>query len=137
MIVVTGGTGFIGSNLVAGLEEQGQPDLVVCDRLTGTEKLRNVAKHELAALLLPEQLPDFLARHASEIRAVLHMGAITSTTETDVDRLIATNVHLPSDLWRWCAENEVPFIWRGGRVQSRPKASGCQPVCGRSFSWPT
>ena len=111
MIVVTGGTGFIGSNLVAGLEEKGLPDLVVCDRLTGTEKLRNVAKHELAALLVPEQLPDFVERHASEIRAVFHMGAITSTTETDVDRLIATNVHLPADLWRWCADHAVPFVY--------------------------
>ena len=111
MIVTTGGTGFIGSNLVAGLEEHGRADLVVCDRLTGTEKLRNVGKHELAALVVPEQLPDFLERHGSEIRAVFHMGAITSTTETDVGRLVTTNVHLPADLWRWCTDNAVPFIY--------------------------
>ena len=111
LIVVTGGIGFIGSNLVAALEENGHEDLVVCDQPADAEKLKNVAKRALAAVLVPEQLPDFLERNATEIRAVFHLGAITSTTETDVDRLVATNVNLPVDLWRWCTKNKVPFIY--------------------------
>ena len=111
LIVVTGGAGFIGSNLVAGLEDRGETNLVVCDRLPRADKCRNVSKRELAALVLPEQLPEFLEQNSARIRAVFHMGAISSTTETDVDLLVETNVHLSSDLWRWCAQNGVPFIY--------------------------
>ena len=111
MIVVTGGTGFIGSNLVAGLEERGETDLVVCDRPVQADKCRNIGKRELAALVSPEQLPEFLERNSAEIRAIFHMGAVSSTTETDADLIVETNVHLSADLWRWCAQNGVPFIY--------------------------
>ena len=111
MIVVTGGAGFIGSNLVAGLEERGETDLVVCDRLRPAGKCRNISKRELAALVLPEQLPKFLEGNSARISAIFHMGAISSTTETDVDLIVETNVHLSADLWRWCAQNGVPFIY--------------------------
>ena len=111
MIVVTGGTGFIGSNLVAGLEDRGETDLVICDRLRQADKCRNISKRELAALVLPEQLPEFLERNSARIRAIFHMGAISSTTETDVDLIVETNVHLSADLWRWCAYHGVPFIY--------------------------
>ena len=111
MIVVTGGAGFIGSNLVAGLEDGGETDLVVCDRLLQADKCRNISKRDLAALVLPEQLPEFLERNASRVRTIFHMAAITSTTESDADLIVSTNVHLSADLWRWCAENEVSFIY--------------------------
>ena len=111
MIVVTGGTGFIGSNLVAGLEDRGETDLVICDRLVQAGKCRNISKRELVALVLPEQLHEFLERNSVRIRAIFHMGAISSTTETDVDLIVETNVHLSADLWRWCTQNGVPFIY--------------------------
>ena len=111
MIVVTGGAGFIGSNLVAELEGRSEKGLVVCDRLRKADKWKNISKRHPAALLFPEQLPDFLEQNASAIRAIFHMGAISSTTETDADLLVATNVHLSADLWRWCAQNSVPFIY--------------------------
>ena len=111
MIVVTGGAGFIGSNLVAGLEERGETGLVVCDRLRDGDKWRNIAKRELADVVLPEDLPAFLQARGSEVQAVFHMGAISSTTETDADLILRTNVHLSRDVWRWCAEQQVPFIY--------------------------
>ena len=111
MIVVTGGAGFIGSNLVAGLEEEGERELVVCDRLRDGDKWRNIAKRELADVVPPADLPAFLAGAGSRVRAVFHMGAISSTTETDADLILHTNVHLSRDLWRWCAEQRVPFIY--------------------------
>jgi ADP-L-glycero-D-manno-heptose 6-epimerase len=109
MIVVTGGAGFIGSNLVAGLAARGLTDIAVIDRFRNGDKWRNLAKHEVAALVPPEETLAFLDRHAAEIDTVFHMGAISATTETDVDKIVANNVVLTLDLWRWCA-------WRGARL---------------------
>lgn len=111
MIVVTGGAGFIGSNLVAGLEERGTADIVVCDRLGTDEKWRNIAKRELADVIPPEQLLAFLERHSGEIEAVFHLGANSSTTETDLDRLLAENVRPTLDLWEWAARRGKRLIY--------------------------
>ena len=111
VIVVTGGAGFIGSNLIAELEGRGETEIVICDRLRQADKWRNISKREPAALVFPEQLPEFLERNASRVRAIFHMGAISSSLETDADLIVATNVHLSANLWRWCAAKEVPFIY--------------------------
>lgn len=111
MIVVTGGAGFIGSNIVAALEERGMGPIAVCDRLRSGDKWRNLAKREVVDIVPPEGLFAFLDGHRNAVRAVVHMGAISSTTETDADLVIATNFRLSVDLWRWCAERGVPFIY--------------------------
>jgi ADP-L-glycero-D-manno-heptose 6-epimerase len=111
MIIVTGGAGFIGSNLVAALEEEGRRDLVVCDRLGDDEKWRNIAKRALAAVILPEALETFLAGHAGKIEAIFHLGAISSTTARDADRVIEANFAATMRLWDWCAAHHVPFLY--------------------------
>jgi ADP-L-glycero-D-manno-heptose 6-epimerase len=111
MIVVTGGAGFIGSNLVAGLAARGAGDLIVCDWLGGGDKWRNLAKHEIADLVEPGDLFTFLDVNEGAIEAVFHMGAITSTTETDADLVARTNFNLPVALWHWCSEKRVRFIY--------------------------
>jgi ADP-L-glycero-D-manno-heptose 6-epimerase len=111
MIVITGGAGFIGSNLAAALEERGERDLVVCDRLGRDDKWRNLGKRALAGLLPPEALLPFLEQHARDITIVFHLGAISSTTETDADLIAATNFTLSQRLWEWCAETETRFIY--------------------------
>ena len=111
MIVVTGGAGFIGSNLVAALDDRGDRDIVVCDRLGCDDKWRNLAKRELAAIVPPERLPGFLDAHRAAVTAVFHLGAISSTTERDADLIVENNVHLSLELWRWCAEAGCRFIY--------------------------
>jgi ADP-L-glycero-D-manno-heptose 6-epimerase len=111
MFVVTGGAGFIGSNIVAGLEERVRGPVVVCDRLRHGGKWRNLAKRELADLVDPESLFEALDRCADSLRAVVHMGAVTTTTESDVDRIIEVNFRLSRRLWDWCCERQVPFIY--------------------------
>jgi len=111
MIVVTGGAGFIGSNLIAELEVRGADEIVVCDRLGRDEKWRNIAKRELAAIVPPERLFDFLDANASRIDCLFHMGAISSTTETDGDLVVETNVALTLALWRWCVEHDKRLIY--------------------------
>lgn len=111
MIVVTGGAGFIGSNLVAALEAAGQRNLVVCDWLGRDEKWRNIAKRDLADLIAPEALFDFLDARRGTIETIFHMGAISATTETDADLIARTNIDLPQRLWHWCAENGARLIY--------------------------
>jgi ADP-L-glycero-D-manno-heptose 6-epimerase len=113
MIIVTGGAGFIGSNLVAALEQHGHHDLVVCDRLGHGEKWRNLAKRELGAIIAPEELTAFLAdqRWRGTVEAIFHLGAISSTTEPDADLVVRSNFTLTMQLWDWCAEQTVPFIY--------------------------
>ena len=111
LIVVTGGAGFIGSNVVAALAARGRDGIVVCDSLGNGEKWRNLAKHEIAALVPPEGLTDFLLTHAADISALIHMAAISSTTESDADLMVAGNFGLSLRLWDWCAAHAVRFIY--------------------------
>jgi ADP-L-glycero-D-manno-heptose 6-epimerase len=113
IVLVTGGAGFIGSNIVATLCDAGRFDVVVCDRLRSAElgKWRNIAKHPIADLVAPEQMFDWLDAHAKDVEAVVHMGAISSTIEDDVDRLVQTNFALSRDLWSWCARHDTRLIY--------------------------
>lgn len=110
MIIVTGGTGFIGSNLVAALDERDER-IVVVDWLGKENKWRNISKRTLEAVVAPEQLPDFLDQYAGEIEIIFHLGAISSTTETDGDLIADTNFRLSRMLWLWCKDNDVRFVY--------------------------
>jgi ADP-L-glycero-D-manno-heptose 6-epimerase len=111
MIVVTGGGGFIGSNLIAGLEARGVRGVVVCDRLGADDKWRNLVKRDISTIIAPEKLLEFLDGSGAQVEAVFHMGAVSSTTESDVDWILANNFHFSVDVWRWCARNGVRLIY--------------------------
>lgn len=110
MILVTGGTGFIGSNLVGRLAEDGAR-VSICDTLGTGEKWRNIAKHEIDELVAPTELGDFLRRRGHDVERVFHMGAISATTETDADLIADTNLRLSQFVWRWCADQAVPLVY--------------------------
>lgn len=123
MILVTGGAGFIGSNLVAALRDRGMP-VVVSDRLRSGEKWRNLARHELVDLVSPEKLLDWLEARGESLEAIIHMGAISSTTERDADLILDTNFHLSQDLWRFCARHGKPFIYASSAATYGDGSSG-------------
>jgi ADP-L-glycero-D-manno-heptose 6-epimerase len=124
MIVVTGGAGFIGSNLVAALEARGHRDIVVCDRLGGDGKWRNLRRRAPAELVAPEELPEFLDAHAHAIALVFHLGAISTTTETDADLIVASNFKLSQMLWRWCVRRGARLIYASSAATYGDGAQG-------------
>jgi ADP-L-glycero-D-manno-heptose 6-epimerase len=109
MLLVTGGAGFIGSNVVAALNGAGRADVTVCDMLGHDGKWRNLAKRQLADIVPPTELPDWLK--GRRLDAVIHLGAISETTATDGDLVIETNFRLPMRLLAWCTANATPFIY--------------------------
>jgi ADP-L-glycero-D-manno-heptose 6-epimerase len=110
LIVVTGGAGFIGSHIARHLAERGSR-VVISDLFGSGDKWRNIASAQLYDLIRPDLLSEWLERHNGKVAAIVHMAAISSTTETDIDRFVAHNIRLTLDLWAWCAANATRFIY--------------------------
>jgi ADP-L-glycero-D-manno-heptose 6-epimerase len=109
MLLVTGGAGFIGSNVVAALNDAGRADVAVCDWLGSDGKWRNLAKRQLADVVPPGELMHWL--QGRRIDAIIHLGAISETTATDGDLVVDTNFRLSLKLLDWCTANATPFIY--------------------------
>jgi ADP-L-glycero-D-manno-heptose 6-epimerase len=144
LIVVTGGAGFIGSNIVLQLATAGER-VVVCDLFRSGEKWRNIAAAPVHDIVRPSDLLRWLGRHHDKIAAIVHMAAISSTTEKDVDKFVENNVRLTLDLWDWCAAHAVRLIYASsaatygkgktgfGDEQSRSALATLRPL--NAYGW--
>jgi len=126
VVLVTGGAGFIGSNVAARLCGHPGLDVIVCDWLgeAATGKWRNIAKHPIADFVPPEQMFEWLGRNAGDVELVVHMGAISSTTEPDADLIAKSNFVLSRDLWNWCAEHQRRLIYASSGATYGDGAAG-------------
>jgi ADP-L-glycero-D-manno-heptose 6-epimerase len=109
MLLVTGAAGFIGSNVVASLNEAGRADIAVNDVLGSDGKWRNLAGRQIADFIPPNELGRWL--DGRKLDAVIHLGAISSTTATDGDAIMENNFRLSLRLLDWCAVARTPFIY--------------------------
>lgn len=109
-IIVTGGAGFIGSAIVWRLNELGHDNILIVDRLDETDKWKNLAPLRFADYIdaydFIEELDDF-----KDAKTVLHLGACSSTTETDADYMIRNNYQYTQDLARWSLKHDIRFIY--------------------------
>lgn len=111
MLIVTGGAGFIGSNLVRGLNELGRDDVIVVDDLTDGHKFRNIVGCSFEDYWDKSELFQRLGGLSEPPEAVLHQGACAVTTEWDGRYMIAENYQYSVDLFRYCATHDVPLIY--------------------------
>jgi ADP-L-glycero-D-manno-heptose 6-epimerase len=109
MILVTGGAGFIGSNLHAALRADGQ-EVVISDWLGTGDKWRNLRNPPPLGVISPEALDDFLAQ-SPKITAIVHLGAISETTASNGDLVWRSNMELSQKLWHFCASRGIRFIY--------------------------
>ncbi len=109
MILVTGGTGFIGSNLQAALVRRGH-ETVVADWFGSEGKWRNLGKHPPSRLIPPGELEAFLDSRPP-LEMVFHLGAVSETTAVDGDHTWSTNVELSRRIWEWCADRGVRLVY--------------------------
>jgi len=115
MIILTGGAGFIGSGILRLLNDRGRGDVLVVDRLGSGEKWKNLAGKRFLDYVHKDQFPEQLLGGAfgegDDVEAVIHLGACSSTTETDADYLYRNNFKYTQLLATWCLEKGVRFIY--------------------------
>jgi ADP-L-glycero-D-manno-heptose 6-epimerase len=123
MYLVTGGAGFIGSNVVASLNEAGVRDIVVNDQLGRDDaKWRNLAKRQIADIVPPAELAKWL--DGRKLDGVIHMGAISDTTVTDADLVTENNLRLSVRLLDWCTTTRTPYIYASSAATYGDGAQG-------------
>ena len=109
MIIVTGGAGFIGSNLINKLTLKKNFELVSVDQRNEQNKSYFLNKN--LKKILPNELESFLKKNIKKIIAIGHLGAITSTTEKNLKLIIKNNLELSIFLWNWCIKNNKRLIY--------------------------
>ena len=111
MIILTGGGGMIGSMIAWHLNTQMNfDDFVIVDDLINEQQENNFNKRKFIEYIAKDDLEKYL-NDKKNVSAVIHMGAISATTESNFNRLLQSNIRFSQALWHWCAENKVPFIY--------------------------
>ena len=113
MIVVTGGAGFIGSNIVKALNEMGRTDILVVDNLKNGKKFINIADCDIADYMDKEDFQQriFAEQGLPDIEAVFHEGACSATTEWDGKFMMDNNYEYSKDLLDYCLNWKIPFLY--------------------------
>lgn len=109
-IIVTGAAGFIGRNTVAALNEQGHDELLLVDSLGTDAKWANLVGLRFTDLISPQELLDRREK-MRDVRAVIHLGACSATTETDADFLLENNYRYTRELCEWALATEARFVY--------------------------
>jgi len=111
MIIVTGAAGFIGSNLITGLNQSGYRDILLVDDFTRPDRLRNFTGKQFTALLDREDLASWMQEHHRQVQMVIHLGARTDTTEFSWEVFLELNLDYSKKIFKLCVEFGLPLIY--------------------------
>ena len=112
MIVLTGGAGFIGSNLIAALNAAGREDILVVDSLRDGEKWKNLVGRSFIDIVSKEDFREqMITGDVDDVDTVLHFGACSTTTERDADYLLDNNTRYSQDIAEFAFEHKARFIY--------------------------
>jgi len=111
MIIVTGAAGFIGSNMVAGLNKSGYRDLVLVDDFSRSDRKQNYSGKQYRLLVERREFPSWLRDHHRQVQMILHLGARTDTTEFDWEVFLELNLDYSKTLFKLCVEFGLPLIY--------------------------
>lgn len=112
MIIVTGGAGFVGSNLVKGLNERGIDNILVVDNMANVEKFKNLLGLKFSDYRDKEEfLKDVENNRLGNVEAIFHQGACSDTMEYNGKYMMANNYEYSKKMLHWCLPRKVPFIY--------------------------
>ena len=110
-IVVTGGSGFIGSCIIRHLNDCGRNDIFVVDNIQSTDKWKNLVNKKFIEYINRDDFLERLPELSGEITHIVHMGACSATTERDFEYLYSNNTKFTQELWKYCAKEKISFIY--------------------------
>ena len=111
MLIVTGGLGFIGSNLVYGLNKINQNNIIICDTANSKLKKNYLKKAKYKKIISPPSFFYFLEKNKKKIKYIFHLGAITATTSLDFKKLLKNNLEFSIKILKFCTNNKIGFIY--------------------------
>ena len=114
MIVVTGGAGFVGSNIVKGLNDRGCVDILVVDDLTDGHKFKNISDLQFLDYMDQDDFLEKIIKNDSfsdNIQAIFHEGACSATTEWNGKYMMKNNYDYSKKLFHYCLENNIAFLY--------------------------
>jgi len=129
MIIITGGAGMIGSMIAWHINTVlGRDDIVIVDDIQHPEQWQNLVKRRYTNYLDKSELACFLSGKP-KVDAIIHMGAISATTERDFNKLVQNNIRYSQFLWEWCTENKVPFLYASSAATYGAGEQGYNDTC--------
>lgn len=111
MIIVTGAAGFIGSCLIAKLNQENFNAIIAVDEFENNEKSENLSDKSIWEKVERDSFFSWLDQHYEEVEFIFHIGARTDTTEFDVNIFNRLNLNYSKSIWQKCIDYQIPLVY--------------------------